>query len=180
MNADRTLSYWIDASGTVLRIAGPWDTWLGSDGELPERSLRSNVVGKNMLSFLDGESARLVYDTLQTRVFDSGKSIEFPFRCDSKWLRREMQMKISLDGDAVRYDSTIIRETRRDRALRQAAPGAEILVAMCSFCKSYRFPIETREWKDIEVLFTEPGLSELFAITHGMCENCAALCFLDF
>jgi hypothetical protein len=179
ISGGRTLSYWIEPGGTVLRITGPWDTWLGSDGELPERSQRGSVVGQNLLSFIHGESVRLVYDTMQTRVLDTGKSIQFPFRCDSQWLRREMQMKISLDGDAVRYDSTIIRETRRESALRQAAPGAEILVAMCSFCKSFRFPVESREWKDIELLFSEAGLPEPFAVTHGMCEGCAARCFLD-
>jgi hypothetical protein len=179
MDADRTLSYWVNSSGTVLRIAGPWDTWLGRDGELPDRSRAENVVGKNLFTFVDGGSVEWVYQTLQARVFETGKRIEFPFRCDSRWLRRDMHMRMRLDGDALRYDSTIVSETRRERPLPQAAPGAESFISVCSFCKAYRFPNESKDWKDIEGLFTEPGLPEPFAVTHGICEPCAEACFRD-
>jgi hypothetical protein len=180
MNADRTLSYWVDSGGTVLRVAGSWDTWLEDDDELSELARAVNVVGRDLFSFVENESVALVYQALQARVFETGKAIEFPFRCDSAWLRREMRMRMSLEGGLLRYDSTIIRETRRERPLPRAAAAADILVAMCSFCKGYRFPTESKLWKDIESLFGEPGLPELFALTHGMCEGCAAVCFHDF
>jgi hypothetical protein len=84
-----------------------------------------------------------------------------------------MQLSMARDGDAPRYDSVIISETRRQRPLPQPTPAANTLIAMCSFCKAYRFPIASPIWKDIESLFMEPHLPELFSVTHGMCEPCA-------
>jgi hypothetical protein len=173
------LSYWINSSGTVLNIGGPWDAWLGHDGELPDRCSEANVVGNSLFSFVENEGVRHVYRTIHARVFETGTTIEFPFRCDSAWLRREMQMSITRDEDALRYDSIIISETRRERPLPQPTPTANTLIAMCSFCKAYRFPIESPLWKDIELLFREPHLPGLFSVTHGMCQPCATLWLLE-
>lgn len=107
------LSYWINSSGTVLRIGGPWDVWLGDDGELPDRCCEAKVVGNSLFSFVENDGVRHVYRTVHARVFETGKTIEFPFRCDSAWLRREMQMIIARDGEALRYDS--IKRTWTDR-----------------------------------------------------------------
>ena len=169
------LSYWINSSETIVRIAGPWDTWLGQDGDLSHRCQESQVIGSNLFSFIEGEGVQFVFHTMHARVFQTGKTIEFPFRCDSAWLRREMQMIISRDGDLLRYDSIITRETKRQHPLPQPTPGSNALIAMCSFCKAYRFPTKSPLWKDIESLFTEPDLSEPFSITHGICEPCTGL-----
>ncbi len=150
---------------------------MGHDGNLAHRSQQTQVLGRNLFSFVEGESVRLVYRTMHARVFETGKTIAFPFRCDSAWLRREMQMRIARDGDVLRYDSIITRETRRQHPLPPPTPGANTLVAMCSFCKAYRFPTRSPLWKDIESLFMEPDLTEPFSITHGICEPCAALWF---
>ena len=169
------LSYWIDSRGTVLRVDGPWDVWLGDDGEVPDRCRELKVVGNSLFSFIESDGVQHVYRTMHARIFETGRTIEFPFRCDSTSFRREMQMRISRDGDALRYDSIIISETRRPRPLPRPTPTADTLVAMCSFCKAYRFPIESPHWKDIESLFVEPNLPELFSVTHGLCEPCASL-----
>jgi len=170
-----TLSYWINSSGTVLRIGGPWDAWLRDDGELPDHCRQAKVIGNSLFSFVENEGVRHVYRTVHTRVLDTGRTIEFPFRCDSPWLRREMKMRIARDGNALRYDSTIIGVTRRQRPLPQPTPAAPDLIAMCSFCKAYRFPVESPHWKEIESLFLESHLPTHFSITHGMCERCYKL-----
>src|SRR5207237_1272840 len=155
------LSYWIDSSGKVLRIDGPWNTWLGQDGELPQRSTEANVVGNSLFSFIESEGVRHIYRVIHKRVLETGEAVEFPFRCDSAWLKREMQMKIARDGDELRYDSVVIKETRRERPLPQGTAGAKTLVAMCSFCKRYRFPVESKKWNDIEFLSMVPELPDL-------------------
>jgi hypothetical protein len=86
-----------------------------------------------------------------------------------------MQMRITRDGDALRYDSIFLRETRRQRPLPQPTPAASTLIAMCSWCKAYRFPIESPLLKDIESLFLEPNLPDFFSVTHGICDRCASL-----
>jgi hypothetical protein len=173
------LSYWIDSTGTILRLDGPWQRWLAKDGELPDSCREANVVGNSLFSFIEGEGVRHVYDTMILRVLETGRTIEFPFRCDSPWLRREMQMRISPDGGVVRYDSMLLNEIRRRRPLPQPTPSTDILVAMCSFCKAYRFPIESRLWKGIESLFMVLELPDHFSVTHGICDRCLDLCLRE-
>jgi hypothetical protein len=80
------LTYWIDSSGTLVRIHGPWDRWLGLDGELPDRCREAKVVGNRLFSFIEGEGVQCVYEAIHSRVFETGQTIEIPFRCDSAWL----------------------------------------------------------------------------------------------
>src|SRR5262245_24654330 len=101
------LSYWVNRQGTILKIEGPWDAWLSQDGEVPERCRAANVVGSRLFSFIENEGVRCVYDAMQRRIYETGNRLVFPFRCDSAWLRREMQMSIARDGDMLRYDSVI-------------------------------------------------------------------------
>jgi hypothetical protein len=166
------LSYWVSFSGTILRVTGPWNVWLGRDGEIPESCGESGIAGKNLFSFIESDGVRWIYKKMHARAYGTGTPVEFRYRCDSAWLRREMQMKISRDGGVLRYDSTVISETRRPRPLPWPTPGAQTLIAMCSFCKAYRFPIESRVWKDIESLFSEPNLPDVFSVSHGICGFC--------
>ena len=173
------LSYWINSSGTVLRVVGPWDAWLGQDGEVPDRCHEAKVVGNSLFSFIESDGVRHIYRQMHARILETGMAIEFPFRCDSAWFRREMRMRISRDGDGLRYDSVIISDIRRPRPLPRPRPAADTLVAMCSVCKTYRFPIKSPLWKDIELLFVEPNLPECFSVTHGLCQPCADLMFRE-
>lgn len=174
------LSYWIDLAGMIVRLDGPWEGWLRDDGQLPERCSKQAVVGGSLFSFIEGEGVRWVYGTLQERVLETGRAIQFPFRCDSAWLRRDMRMTMTPSGDGIRYDSDVLRETRRKHPLPQPTAGASTIVAMCSFCKAYRFPVESKNWRDIELLFLEPGLPDVFSITHGMCDPCGSAWLRDF
>ncbi len=83
-------------------------------------------------------------------------------------------MKLSRDGPTVRYDSVLLRETLRAREIRGATPNAPALVALCSFCQNYRFPVASKMWKEIEHLFNEADLSPEFTFTHGICDTCFA------
>src|SRR5712692_4477389 len=62
------LTYWIDSSGSLIRIHGPWDRWLGLDGELPDRCREAKVVGNSLFSFIEGEGVRCVYEAMHSRV----------------------------------------------------------------------------------------------------------------
>ena len=142
-------------------------------GELPDRCRAANVLGSRLFSFIENEGVRCVYDAMQGRIHQTGNRIAFPFRCDSPWFRREMEMSISRDGDTLRYDSVIVHETKRQRPLPQPTPAANTLISMCSFCKAYRFPADSKNWKDVDLIFMERNLPERFSVTHGMCESCA-------
>lgn len=167
-----TLSYWVEPGGKIIRISGPWDAWLGQDGAISERCAKMNVLGSSLFSFIDNAGVKHVYRTLQKRVSESGQAIEFPYRCDSPRLKREMQMTITRDRDIVRYDSKLLKEERRSWPLPRTEPGTGALIAMCSFCQAYRFPVESKSWKDLDQIFQELHLPPVFSVSHSFCPAC--------
>lgn len=167
------LSYWTDADGRIVKVDGPWESWLGDDGTVPDRCSQQSVLGENLSSFIEGEGVQWVYSKLHQKVLENGRTVQFHYRCDSSWLRREMRMTMRSEDGGVRYDSEVLRETRRDNPVPKTTPGAMTLVAMCSFCKDYRFPVESKKWNSMELLFLEADLPAAFSITHGVCDPCA-------
>lgn len=166
--------YRVDAGGVIRDVGGPWDEWLqANDPAHIERSSMQSVIGKSVFSFIEGEAVRHIYAILHERVLKTGRPIEFAYRCDGPRVRREMRMRLAAESSAILYVSSIEKETVRQRALPEPTPGAPTMIAVCSFCKNYRFPVASRAWKDIDALFLEPELPAGFAITHGLCESCA-------
>jgi hypothetical protein len=83
-----------------------------------------------------------------------------------------MSMRLSLDDEMLRYESALLREIPRERALPIPAPASEVFVAICSFCQDYRFPISSSLWKELEGLLLESDLPDQFRFTHSVCEKC--------
>jgi hypothetical protein len=169
------LTYRINPIGTILDISGPWDGWLEHDGRVPEDCRAGRLLGNNLLSYIENEGVRFVYRAMHAHVLNTGRALVFPYRCDSARFRREMKMRISLEGDDLRYDSIVVGETLRPKPLPESTPGTGTLIAVCSFCNAYRFPAESDWWKDLEELFAEPELPSAFSTTHGICDPCATL-----
>jgi len=166
------LSYWIDSSARMVKVSGDWDDWLDRDGEGEARCRRDDVIGRSLFSFIESPGVQFVYQTLHTQVLQTGEPVELPSRCDSARLRRDLRLRISRDGDLLRYDSVVTRREERKTALPFPLVGSETFVAMCSFCKKFRFPVRSVEWKDIERLFEESALTAGFSVTHGLCRPC--------
>ncbi len=174
-NPNLRLSYWVEPDGTVLKVCGPWDAWLERDGQAPEDCRAARVVGNNLFAYIDCEGVRFIYRAMHTLVMQTGRAILFPYRCDSLRFRREMQMAISREGNALRYDSSTLKETRRQIPLPEPVRDADTLIAVCSFCCAYRFPTQSLLWKDVDELFAEPDFPQVFSVTHGICEPCGSL-----
>jgi hypothetical protein len=83
-----------------------------------------------------------------------------------------MKMRLSRDDNTIRYESALLREIPRERELPRETPAAETLVAMCSFCQNYRFPVQSAVWKELEGLMLERDLPDRFSFTHGICPLC--------
>src|SRR5215203_5967566 len=101
-----SLSYWIDDAGTILRVEGPWDGWMPPDEQVPDSCRADRVVGSSLYSYIQGDGVRAIFQALQSRVMQTGVAIEFPSRCDSPLLMREIRIRLSADGKLLRYDST--------------------------------------------------------------------------
>jgi hypothetical protein len=105
-------------------------------------------------------------------VLRTGTPITFPYRSDGPKTRREMKMRLSREDEMVRYESALLRETPRERAIPSTVPAADTFVAICSFCQNYRFPVYSKEWRELDGLLTEDALPDEFKFTHGICETC--------
>ena len=142
-------------------------------GCLPPLSNTSNtIVGRNLFQFISGLEVSHLYRKLASRVASTGCTISFDYRCDGPHVRRDMQMQLSRDAELIRYESTTVRETVREKDLPSETPGAEVFVAICSFCNDYRFPVKSKVWQQLEELLKEIDLPTEFRFTHGVCEKC--------
>jgi hypothetical protein len=167
------MMYWTSSSGTILRTESRNVDLLRLDDEPFAAPFVSNsIVGCNLFTFIDGAEVRHFYRALARRVLSTGVAVTFPYRCDGPKMRREMTMSLSRDAEMIRYESTVIRETPREREISGQMPNATTFVAMCSICQRYRFPIASPVWKDLEGLLTETSLPHEFRFTHGICEEC--------
>jgi hypothetical protein len=175
-----SLSYWIDTAGTILRVEGPWESWMPPDEQVPDSCRADRVVGRPLYSYIQGQGVRAIFQALQTRVMETGVPIEFASRCDSPSLMRELRIRLSVDGRTLRYDSSVIAERRRAHPLPWPVEDTDTIIAMCSFCKQYRFPVETENWKELDTLFVEPHLPDRFSVSHGICRPCTKLWYPDF
>jgi hypothetical protein len=175
-NAHAALIYRVRQDGCIIDAEGRIPDDLAAKDPVFAKGYSSReIVGENLFRFIQGETVRQVYRQLMERVLITGRTIRFPYRCDSGPLRREMEMILSRDGATVRYESLLIREVARPRPVPDASPGAHDRVSMCSFCKQYRFPAEQGLWKNLDLIFTETGLPEQFDITHGICDSCSVM-----
>jgi hypothetical protein len=78
------LSYWINSSGTLLKVAGPWHAWLDQDGEVPDLCCEPKVVGNNLFSFTESDGVRHVYRTMHARILEVSISACSPGRCGDR------------------------------------------------------------------------------------------------
>jgi hypothetical protein len=175
-----TMLYWTSLNGTIFRVETENSDLVGMGDEsfaLPYTGNR--IVGLNLFQFISGLDVSHLYQALAARVLQTGKTINFFYRCDGSRIRREMSMQLSRDGKLVRYESAVLRETWREREIPWETPQAAAFVAMCSFCKNYRYPLNAEAWKELENLLMENDLPGEFRFTHSICDKCYLMAMSD-
>ena len=165
--------YWTLPNGIICRAeAKNSDSVSACDGAFAAPFTSNKIVGSDLFEFIEGIEVRYIYRALAASVLESGQTITFDYRCDSRAIRRDMRMQLSRDAGMVRYESVLIRETPHEDEIPLDQPGADVFVAICSFCKDYRFPINSKFWKRLEDLMGETELPSHFSFSHGICEEC--------
>ncbi len=173
MAAQEDLIYRLNRQDEIVFVNEAWDRFaLANDA--PDVTAE-HVLGRPIWEFITDLSTQQIYRDLLARVRE-GRSVRFPFRCDSPAERRFLEMHIHLmeDGQIEFRTQTLSIERRPAVPLlaRQASPSRDLL-RMCSWCKKV---FADGEWVDIEEgierlrLFEAPALP---MITHGMCDHCA-------
>ncbi len=130
-----------------------------------------------MFEFVADPGNRHIYTLLMNRVRETGRSVNFSFRCDAPDLRRFMQMEIGAlsNGGLAFVSRTVREETRKSIALLDSeSPRSDELLGICSWCKKVRLD-EADEWVEVEDAIKHLNLFEstlLPQLSHGVCPEC--------
>jgi len=164
-----TLRYTVDSRDRITWIDGPWDEFAAANGG--RNLLAGDVIGRPLTDFLSGAETKHIYRSMHAYVRESGKKIAFDYRCDGGRRRREMRMEIEADGETIRYSSQILRETEiSPPAAIDYTAKSGVFVMMCSWCKSFEFPVRSGCWRSLELIYS--FVSDSFQLTHGICPAC--------
>ena len=171
------IRYRIDGRDLIAGVSESWAPFALANGAI---DLAQPLVGRSIWDFLSGVTTREIYRELFARV-RHGRTVTFPYRCDSPALRRFLRMQLSPAArDTIQFESATISTEPRDPielvAARSLAAG---LVTVCSWCK--RVAVGS-EWVEVEVAVQRLGLfggSVPGELAHGACRECVTLVLRD-
>lgn len=175
---DRLMSgactYELDGEFRIRAVDAAWSAFALANGA-PELVVPPGPIGRSIFGYLQDATTADLCRRLFERVRQSGRSVVFPFRCDSPGLRRFLEMTINSQEPAgLHLETRVVRlEARAPVALleRAARRSAQLLV-MCSWCKAVEVAGEWRELEDAVVALRLFEREALPMLTHGICAPC--------
>jgi hypothetical protein len=176
----KTLIYEIDDSDRLVAVNEAWTSFAVAN-DAPELSSPS-VLGLRLWDAITDPSTRDLYRTLLDRV-RRGEEVRYTFRCDGPAVRRDMHMRVSLEGRRVRFTSRLAEATPRESQpiLDRTVPRTPDLLRVCGWCK--KIALADDRWEEAEVAIPLLGLQTartLPALTHGICPACFERVSADF
>jgi hypothetical protein len=167
----QTVFYIVDKKGYITDIGGEWDDFV-EQNEGKHNVTKEETIGKNLFDIIKGDAVKHIYLSMHIVLEKNpSKQITFDYRCDGPLLKRYMKMNIRmLDGNFL-YKSTVLDEIllQIPIIIDYNLVSSE-RVALCSYCKDYRYPLDSDIWKPIDMIYE--GTPEQFSITHGVCPKC--------
>jgi hypothetical protein len=167
-------TYELDAEFRIQAVDAAWSAFALANGA-PELVVPPGPLGHSVFGYLKDATTAHLYHRLFEHVRRTGRSVAFPFRCDSPGLRRFLEMKISpLEPAGLHLETRVVRlEARSPVALleRGARRSAQFL-SMCSWCKAVEVAGGWRELEDAVVALRLFEREALPMLTHGICAPC--------
>jgi len=169
----RRFVYCVDAKNELSSVNPDWVSFAEENGA--QQLKPDAVVGRPLLSFVEGMEAKHLYGILMARVREHQRVLEVPFRCDAPSVRRFMRLRVSpLEDSGLEFVGWIVREEQRKSvALTDAsAMRSDEFLGICSWCKKVRVDsawVEAEEAIERLRLFQSPEQPRL---THGICPSC--------
>ncbi|OYP35174.1 hypothetical protein [Rhodopirellula sp. MGV] len=170
-----TVRYAIDKHDRLLDVNEEWGEFANSN-EAGTTLHPDSVIGKPLWNYIRDPSLQSIYRRLLCLVRDSGKPVEFPFRCDSPLFRRYMCMTILTreDGNVLFISQTqrVVKRTEQEIRLTRAFQGFQP-IRQCSMCNLFK--IRDGEWAEADVLVLESKVlaaDQPATVIWGICEHC--------
>lgn len=142
--------------------------------DVPELTGNS-VLTREIWDFIPDSGTRYLYGQLIKQVRE-GHNVRFEFRCDSRDLRRDGEMRMSLHtGGEVEFKIRILSAVPRKRqdGWNAHAKSSGDLICVCSWCD--RVKLDDARWGEIDEAIIELRILSgefLPRISHGICEDC--------
>lgn len=165
----------VDPHDVITAVGGDWDEF-AQVNEAPWLTAQS-VVGRPLLSFVDGEAPRLAYARLLQAARTSGKVLRIPFRCDAPGMRRWMELAIvPFDDATVQFRSALLRSEKRPpvRLLDPLEPRSQLDASVCSICLGVRTIDGWLDAADAERRLQIGVASRPPRLRYVLCPDCAA------
>ena len=154
------------------------EAWLDFASSVDAHSaVRENVLHRSLFDFIEGVEVKMFYKHIIEKVRIHNEASYFPFRCDSPYLRRYLEMKIHPGpNDWVCFSSRIVKlESRLPiRLLDYSVPRTDEIISICSICKCVK--ITKENWVEIEEaikIMNIFGESAMPMLSHGLCPICS-------
>ena len=168
------VEYHINKENKLIGLGDGWDSFAVDNKASQIQADR--VLNRSLFDFVNDSYCRHIYDMVISRVWQTQKPVNFPFRCDAPDRRRYMQMEVAyIDADSLCFRSCITREESRGPILLldTEIPRTDEVVVICSWCKKIRVVDET--WLEVEDGIAQLGLFNAGpqpGLSHGMCNAC--------
>jgi hypothetical protein len=163
----------IDRDDRIQFVSPEWIQFAEENGG---KGLRSeDVIGRVLWRYIAGEEVRYLYRLLFSRVRGDGRARTIPFRCDGPFVRRFMELRVSLsEEEGLVLAGTLQRSEPRGEVplLDMGMPRTGESQAICAVCK--RLPVEG-EWLEVEAAIVALDLFEaafLPHLTNVICPDC--------
>jgi len=176
---DEKESMYIHRIDSAHRIVFVNQAWVDFASANDADHLRADkVLGTSLWDYISDLETIFLYKTILGRATEEGRTLRFPFRCDSPDVIRHMEMRVSRLPDAsYEFVSLSLREETRT-SLQLLCPSiqrSDELIRMCSWCK--KIDLSDNRWVEVEEAVRLLGLftvQPLPQITHGACPECYA------
>lgn len=173
--ANRIFAYRVNDANRITFLN---QNWLDFAQENQAAELTADrVLGKELDQFIADWETRHLYELIYARVRQTGRDVQFPFRCDSPECRRSFQMHIApLPQGGLDFTVQVIALEPRPalRLLDNSIAHSADWVAICGWCQ--RIENIGGPWIEVEEATEQ---QELFGatpprLTHGICPDCLA------
>lgn len=168
-----TITYEIDKYDVIRAIEGSWQQFL-DENDTP-RLGADTVVGVSLWDFISSTDVQSLYRKALKHVRSSGRSLSFPFRCDSPGTIRQMRMEI-VPGDegSVRFTTTPveIRPRDKDTWYNYVAFGRSCRFFSCSVCNKVK---HQDVWLPLEDALAQACIlddDKPFSLYGALCPGC--------
>ncbi len=171
----------VDANDEITFVNDAWCEFAAENGA-PELT-RDRAIGISLWKLITGQEARHLMEILFFRVRALELTLQFPFRCDSPSMRRNMSSTVRLLNSAGVVEIRTRTVDQHPLPSEPPPPAGMVpprVVTVCGWCRKILVP--GTGWVEVEQALVDLNLfgeTRVPLLTHGMCTACEASLLQD-